>query len=330
MIKAFDEKSDVPLISIVISNYNGFEYLKRSLDSILGLDYPNIEVILVDNGSTDESISYIKSFLAIRLIENCVISSKNHGLNLAIESSRGEYILFLDCDVVISDKKILWNLVSNYSNLQKPGILSIALVNENENFVYFYGSYLSRLCFIRRNKSYKTTEIDKLNGLPVVGVQGASFFLKKVLFDQIGLFDELIPFGGEDVDVGIRSILLGYRNYIYSQSILLHIGMRERQDKVRYQRKFKSGNIGLFLTIMKNYSINNLIISFFEFSIYQFIKILKDVVVRQDLSLLLAYIDTYVFLFKKRKDILEKRKNIQSIRLIKRDIFLRIQPPKIT
>ncbi|MEM4849151.1 MAG: glycosyltransferase, partial [Ignisphaera sp.] len=50
-----------PLVSVVILNYNGLEHLKTCLNSVLNTDYPNFEVIVVDNGSTDGSVEFIKN-----------------------------------------------------------------------------------------------------------------------------------------------------------------------------------------------------------------------------------------------------------------------------
>jgi GT2 family glycosyltransferase len=159
----------------------------------------------------------------------------------------------------------------------------------------------------------------------VVGVQGASFFVKRDIFDTVGVFDELIPFGGEDVDVGIRSLLMGFNNYIFADSRILHIGMDERADNIKYRNKFRFGNTSLFYNILKNYSLSNLLLSLPLFSVYQFIKILKDSVVRQDPSLIVTYFNSFFFLFKNRKVIFEKRKEFQSKRLISKDIFFDVK-----
>ncbi len=319
----------LPFISIVMINYNGLKYLKRTITPVLNLDYPCYELILVDNNSNDGSAEYIKQFKKIRLIQNNVEKSKNKGLNLAINEAIGNYILFLDNDVIVNNNSILKDLLNCHNKLERAGLITLPLINENEDKIYFYGEYLSYISFIKKNKRLFNSEMPKLNNKEVVGISGAAFFAKRDLFNQIGFFDDIIPFGGEDVDVGIRSIMHGHRNFIFSRTVFIHIGMDERNNKVRYRSKYFSGQTGLLLTIIKNYSLNNLFFSLCIFMPYQFLKLIKDICAKGDIFLVNEYIKIYLFIFKNFRIIIEKRKEIQSKRLIKRDIFLKIGPPEI-
>ena len=90
-----------PLVSVVISCYNYAEYIERCMQSVLGQSYANLEVIVVDDGSTDESLQVIRKVAETdpRIL---VISQENQGVaysrNLGIEKSRGEMLLFVDAD----------------------------------------------------------------------------------------------------------------------------------------------------------------------------------------------------------------------------------------
>lgn len=95
------------LVSIVIPCYNVFEFIKETLDSILDQDYTNLEVIVVDDGSTDQSKLVINSYQDNRLIyiyqkNQGVSSARNHGLHL----SKGEYVIFFDSDDIMSEEFI--------------------------------------------------------------------------------------------------------------------------------------------------------------------------------------------------------------------------------
>jgi len=108
----------LPLISIVVPVYNVEKYLGTCLDSILNQTYKNIEVVLIDDGSTDSSGEicdlYEKEDRRIR-----VIHKKNGGLsdarNRGVESVKGEYITFVDSDDIISYDmiKALFNLLND-------------------------------------------------------------------------------------------------------------------------------------------------------------------------------------------------------------------------
>ena len=86
--------------SIIICCYNSEKYIKETIDSILNQTYNNIELIIIDDGSTDNSRKIINNYLKNKKIKK--IFQKNKGLNIsnniALKASNGEYILRLDAD----------------------------------------------------------------------------------------------------------------------------------------------------------------------------------------------------------------------------------------
>ena len=94
-----------PLISVVVPIYNVEHYLERCLDSIISQTYTNLEIILVDDGSTDRSGAIADAYAA-KDSRVKVIHQKNGGLSIArntgIEACRGEYLLFIDSDDYIA------------------------------------------------------------------------------------------------------------------------------------------------------------------------------------------------------------------------------------
>ena len=94
-------KNKTPLISVVMLNYNGLKYLKRTIHPILKLNYPTFEFIIVDNGSTDGSIEFIKKFKRIKLIENGENLGYSKGKNIGVKHAKGEYVLLLDNDILL-------------------------------------------------------------------------------------------------------------------------------------------------------------------------------------------------------------------------------------
>lgn len=95
------------LVSIIIPCYNACEYIKETLDSIVNQDYKNLEIIIVDDGSTDQSKAIINSYQDNRLIyiyqiNQGVSTARNYGFNL----SKGEYVIFFDSDDIMSEEFI--------------------------------------------------------------------------------------------------------------------------------------------------------------------------------------------------------------------------------
>jgi len=110
-------RQKTPLISIVVLNFNGLNYLKKTIKPLLSLNYPNYEIVLVDNGSTDESINFIKKFKKIKIIENKKNLGFSMGKNLGIKNTRGKYIFSIDNDIVINiNKNDIEKLIKFYSD----------------------------------------------------------------------------------------------------------------------------------------------------------------------------------------------------------------------
>lgn len=91
-----------PLISIIVPVYNAAAYLERCLNSLINQDYPNTEIILINDGSTDESLSICQKYKEAYPDKIRLYSQVNKGASLArkygIEESRGEYLMFADSD----------------------------------------------------------------------------------------------------------------------------------------------------------------------------------------------------------------------------------------
>lgn len=100
-----------PLVSIVIPNYNGLQYLEKCLNSVQNQSYTNTETIFVDNGSVDESCDYVtKNFPWVSIVKNLNNLGFSGGANAGIWVSKGEYIFTLNTDTEL-DPDCLLHLV---------------------------------------------------------------------------------------------------------------------------------------------------------------------------------------------------------------------------
>ena len=99
-----------PKVYVVTLNYNGFDWLKDCLDSIINLNYQNFNILLVDNGSIDNSVPFVKeNYSGIEILENKFnlgySEGFNKGINYAIKNN-AEYVLIMNNDTII-DKEAL-------------------------------------------------------------------------------------------------------------------------------------------------------------------------------------------------------------------------------
>lgn len=177
------------LISVVIPTYNRKEFLKEAIESVLKEKNVEKEVIVVDDGSTDNTHNEIKNY-PIRYF-----FQRNKGpafsRNTGIKNSRGKYIAFLDSDDLWLEDKLFYQLEFFKKN---PEYL---LVHTNE-------------IWIKNGKLLKQKEKHKKGGgdqfersLELCVISPSSVMLKKELFDEVGLFDESFP-ACEDYEFWLR------------------------------------------------------------------------------------------------------------------------------
>ena len=106
------------MISVIINVYNGEKYIKRCIDSVINQTYKNLEILIINDGSTDNTLSICKSYNDKRIR---IINQKNMGLSLArnvgLDNAKGDYFYFVDADDYIDKDTIeyLYNLLKKYN-----------------------------------------------------------------------------------------------------------------------------------------------------------------------------------------------------------------------
>lgn len=322
------ENKKYPKISVVMLNYNGLAYLKKTIAPILKLNYSNYEFIIVDNGSTDESIEFINSFKNIKLIENGENLGYSKGKNIGIEKSTGEYLLVIDNDIIIKDFNFISELIKLYND--NFGFIQIPLLDCDKKLTKHYGIYY---CIYGANPNKLEKKIadiisSKLLLVKVVGPCGACFFCSRDHWDRIGWFDESQKFNIDDVDIGPRACIYGFNNYLYTNLYFTHLGINKTIKASDYANRLKSLFSGHARSCIKNYKTINIFIYFPIIFLFHFAKAIKYSVKKKSLKVLFSFFYSVKNFFNNLPDTLKQRRIVQSKRLIKKDIFLKIKPPK--
>ncbi len=214
-----------PLVSIVITNWNGKDHIEECLTSLLKQSYKNYEVIFVDNGSTDGSVEFIKKkFPKIKLIQN----KKNNGFakanNQGFLISKGNYIIFLNNDTK-ADKNWLNELVIAAEKYPEIGMFSSKMLFYNNPKIInsrglklFYDAKAVDDGFNVLDSKEKVKDVFGPCG-------GASFFRKKLIEDisfNNEFYDEDFFIYSEDLDVAFRSRLKGWKCLYIPTAIIYH------------------------------------------------------------------------------------------------------------
>ncbi|MEI7604066.1 MAG: glycosyltransferase [bacterium] len=317
-----------PLISIVILNYNGLKYLKKTIPAILSLNYQFIEVIVVDNGSKDGSLEFINSYENVKVINNN-INNYSIGKNIGALNSTGEFLLLLDNDILIEDKELLKKLVLNYTS--ETAFLYVPIVDEGEHITTYYGLYYGLFGAQYKNKPVNIDKILNSNKIiPIGSPDGKFMFIKRSIWSLIGGFDDCQEFNIDDVDIGPRAYLLGYKNYLFADTKLTHLGVNNQQSSIIYASRFKTLFSGHARSMLKIYKYHNLIWRLPLLTIFMLIKSIRYSVHKRSIHIFFSYfysIKNFLILL---PNTLKQRQNIQSKRIILDDDFLHIKSPNFT
>lgn len=185
--------TDLPMISVVIPVYNEEQEIANLLDSLMALNWQRdrLEILCVDNNSTDKSLSILRSYPVIVLQEP--VPGPYAARNTAIRHAQGEFIAFTDADCIVSADWLLelWQAFDT----DQVGAVGGSLVPRT---VTNYVDYFEGCVFKSPNHSRGTDRIKPY-------VVTANVMYRKAVFDELGLFDDQ-SFSGPDVEMSWRVV----------------------------------------------------------------------------------------------------------------------------
>ena len=203
-------------ISVVIPNYNGEDLLKKTLPQVIE-NCPDCEIIVVDDASTDNSVSLLHNYKKVKVIK----LSKNLGfvgaVNTGVKSAGGEYVLLLNSDVS-PRKNFLSPLISDIS--ASPNIFAVGIkdVSHEKGKIFFKGRGGARFKKGFVNHFPLPTEKGE-----TLWVSGGSGLFKKSEFLELGGFDNIYaPFYWEDIDLCYRARKKGFICLFEPDSVVDH------------------------------------------------------------------------------------------------------------
>ena len=217
------------MISVVVLTFNSSKFIKACLDSVSGQSCQDIELIVVDNGSWDNTLSITKkNYPSATLIENGKNLGAAKARNRGIEVSRGEWVLTLDCDVVL-EKDFIGRIMESARLSDKTvGIIQPKILQKDRKRIYSCGAHLS---VSRRFYDIGKGEADNGKFSKEKGVFGAccaaALYRRKMLEeikDEYGYFDERFFFLVEDVDLAWRAHRKGWQAKFYPGATCYHDG----------------------------------------------------------------------------------------------------------
>ncbi|MBQ7531555.1 MAG: glycosyltransferase family 2 protein [Paludibacteraceae bacterium] len=238
------------ICSVVILNWNGADIMRQFLPSVLQYTtLPDTEVVVVDNGSTDDSMAYLQSLLDTPEAKashlRIIIHGKNYGFatgyNRAIASMDSEIVVLLNSDVHVSDNWLapVLDYMRQHPNVAaaQPKVLaykSLLAHQQNESAPITFehagaaGGYIDKLGypFCRgRLMSYVAEDKGQYDTIAkTFWVSGAAFFIRTELYNKLGGLDDSFFAHMEEIDLCWRLNSRGYELVCVPQSAVYHLG----------------------------------------------------------------------------------------------------------
>ncbi len=211
--------------TVIIPNYKGINFIENCLQSLFTCeDNPSFEVIMVDNASGDGSLELVKEkFPQVKCIELKENTGFCHAVNVGIEEATTPYVLLLNNDTVVQK-----GFVSALEEAieREESIFSVSsrmLTMQNPDIIDDAGDRLAIVGYAyARGKGRKATEFEKR--CEVFAACGGAAIYKKSVIEKIGAFDEAHFAYLEDIDLGYRARLFGYKNMYEPSARVIHAG----------------------------------------------------------------------------------------------------------
>ena len=313
-----------PLVSIIVINYNGLKFCEDSFSSIRELNYPNYEVIMIDNSSKDGSVAYVREkFPEVRITE----LDENFGFakanNIGVDFAKGDYLFFLNQDTVI-EKDCVNELVRLMESDPKIGICGGKMMFWSENKVInSTGLIINKICFAWDRGSFELDRGQYDEDTEVISVSGGAMLIRKDLFNNLGGFDSKYFMYYEDLDLGLRAWISGYRVVFVPKAIIYH---KMQYSHNNYHHFEYIDHRNRLRTILKNISTQNLIWMLSRSLFYELTCIIFWLYLRR-LKYIKYRIMALLWNLKMLPNTLRERQKIQKKRVVSDDRLLKMMAP---
>lgn len=227
-----EHPSGYPRVAAVILNWNGAAYLEKFLPFLLASTYPNLDVVVADNASTDHSLALLaEKFPGITVLKNTVNEGFAGGYNTALVQVKADYFVLLNSDVEVSAGWLepIIELMEQHPKIAacQPRILSYS---DRTRFEYAgaSGGWLDALGYpFSRGRIFDVLEEDRgqyNDAAPCFWASGACMVIRSGLYREAGGLDSYFFAHQEEIDLCWRLQRMGYSVYVQPASVVYHIG----------------------------------------------------------------------------------------------------------
>lgn len=219
-------------VAVVILNWNGRHFLEKFLPSVTGSSFENLSIIVADNASTDDSVSFLQNnYPEIKILLNASNEGFAKGYNTALKQVATDYYILLNSDVEVS-KGWIEPVISLMESDQKiavcqPKILSFENKNKFE-YAGASGGWIDKFGYpFSRGRVFDFCENDKGqydDTAEIFWASGAAFFIRSSVYHELSGFDESFFAHQEEIDLCWRIQRTGYKIFVVPSSVVYHVG----------------------------------------------------------------------------------------------------------
>jgi GT2 family glycosyltransferase len=266
---------NAPCVAVIILHYEGEEILSDCLEALFKSEYENFDAILVDNGSNDGSIQFVRAAYSnytccdrlkvLRSPENLgFVMGNNLGLQYVLRASKYKYVVLLNDDTIV-DPNWLKELVNVADKDSDIGALQPKLKSLREPSFFEYNGACGGMLDVYgvpfcRGRIFDLEEEDRGQydkTAEMFWASGAVMFMRVEAIRKAGLLDEIFYAHMEEIDLGWRLRLLGYKIFCVPNAVVYHVG-----GATELKEKFFLKHRNNLIVMMKNYSMSSLLYYF--------------------------------------------------------------------
>jgi GT2 family glycosyltransferase len=320
------EEAEPILVSVLIVNFNGERWLRDCLQSLASVTYPNREVVVVDNGSEDQSREVLSDYHWVRVVK----SERNLGFaggnNLGLRHCKGRFVLLLNNDTIVTPG-FLEPLVRYLEQHREVGIVQSKLRLSREGGVLdVCGSFLTAFGFLYHVGYWKPDGPLYARSYPVFSAKGACMMFRRELVERAGgfLFEESFFCYYEETDFCHRAWLAGIETHFVPESVVDHLhgatgGVPNRAGFVL--RHFLRNQL---FSLLGNMSVGGLLRVLPLYGLVFFASMLAALVTLRG-PLLVAQVHALGHFWRQRRAIRERRRLVRRIRVLSdQELFARV------
>ncbi|MBP6005363.1 glycosyltransferase family 2 protein [Candidatus Saccharibacteria bacterium] len=241
-IKNYDKQRIKPIsVSVIIPAWNEAVGITKTIQSVLDNNYPNLEIIIINDGSTDNSDKLIKAFLKKHKGKNIIYhyqanAGKGHALNQGLKLANSEVIMTMDADSIL-DKQALHNLSNHFLDPSLAGLVGrVEIAN--------YQSLIGYLQYFEYSFGFYAKKANSLLGIEYIFGGACAAFRKSLTFDQFGEFDTANL--TEDIEMSLRTQFHGLKSKYASDVVCYTEGASSIYGLVKQRIRWKKGRFETF------------------------------------------------------------------------------------